>query len=67
MDMRKADAGMGGGRRGRRRKRRREGRKEDAGRCLFKTRTQHHRMVGNNYKPDDDIHRALLPKVFVLR
>ena len=24
------------------------GEEEDAGRCLFKTRTQHHRMVGNN-------------------
>ena len=37
------------GRRRRRRRRRRRGerREEDAGRCLFKTRTQHHRMVGN--------------------
>ena len=33
-----------------RRGRREEGEEEersDAGRCLFKTRTQHHRMVGN--------------------
>ena len=30
--------------------RRRDGQREvsDAGRCLFKTRTQHHRMVGGN-------------------
>ena len=42
VDMRRAEAGIGGGRR-----QREEGRKEgDAGRCLFKTRTQHHRMVG---------------------
>ena len=65
MDMRKADAGMGGG--GGEEEEKEEGGKEDAGRCLFKTRTQHHRMAGNNYKPDDDIHRALLPKVFALR
>ena len=42
---------MGGraeARRGRKREegRRRRGGEEDAGRCLFKTRTQHHRMVG---------------------
>ena len=36
---------MGGGKRGRRRERR------NAGRCLCKTRTQHHRTVGKNMGP----------------
>ena len=44
VDVRRAEAGMGGGR-GQREEEEEEG---DAGRFLFKTRTQHHRMVGKN-------------------
>ena len=49
VDMRGAEARMGGGRReeGRGGTRRRGGRR-NAGHCLFKTRTQHHRMVWIN-------------------
>ena len=42
-DGRREEGGGGGGGR-------KEGRKENAGHRLFKTRTQHHRMVGNNLK-----------------
>eukprot|EP00959_Pyramimonas_sp_CCMP1952_P077911 1628367-Pyramimonas_sp.AAC.1 len=41
---------LGGGDACEHRMRRRRGEERNAGRCLFKTRTQHNRMVGKNTK-----------------